>query len=341
MERKLASIQTILEVLPHTNADTLEIVKVLGWTCVVLKGQFQKGQQVVYIEPDAILPEGKPEWEFMRSRGFRIKTIKLRGQVSQGLVFSLSVLPLMDINCSEPNLFNDGDDVTAVLGITKYEPYVPAQLAGIVKGNFPEFLHKTDEMRIQGYPILLEKHKGKLFSVTEKVDGSSFTAFYNNGEFGVCSRNLELKEDPNNSFWKVALELDIKGRLAALRGNHAIQGELVGQGIQGNKYKLNAIKLFVFNLFNIDKRKYYDADDFLRTVKEMGLETVPVVNNRHLLNETVDELVTLSNAPSVLNKDTLREGIVLRPIYETFEEELRGRLSFKCINPNFLLKYNE
>ena len=338
MERRLATIQTIREILPHNNADSLEIAKVLGWTCVVLKGKFQAGQQIVFVEPDAILPEGQPEWEFMRERHFRIKTIRLRGVISQGLVFPLSVL--YPSNVSEMVFLSDGTDVTERLGITKYEPYVPAQLSGLIKGKFPEFLHKTDEMRIQAVPDVLVRHKGRLFSVTEKVDGSSFTAYYNNGQFGVCSRNLELQEDPNNSFWKTALELDIKGRLASLRGNNAIQGELVGQGIQGNKYKLDRVKLFAFNLFNIDKDRYYDADDFIRNIKEMGLETVPLVELRHPLVETVEELVTLSNAPSLLNPLTPREGLVFRPIYETYDEDLRGRLSFKIINPDFLLKYD-
>jgi RNA ligase (TIGR02306 family) len=345
MERKLASIQPILDVLPHTNADSLEIVKVLGWTCVVLKGQFQKGQQVVYIEPDAILPEGKADWEFMRARGFRIKTIKLRGQVSQGLVFGAHQLladkyfPLCDqLHTSQ---LPDGTDVTEVLGITKYEPYVPAQLAGTVKGNFPSFLTKTDETRIQAVPELLTKHQGKKFYVTEKLDGSSMTVFINNNEFGVCSRNLDLKETEGSSLWKVARELDIENKLRSLNRNVALQGELLGPGVQGNKYKLAKLGYYIFNAYDIDTGLHFDSLKLLQIVQYLSLTTVPIVLSEYILPGTVDELVEFSKGKSLLNKDTHREGVVLRPHFNEYEEKLGGRLSFKCVNPDFLLKYNE
>jgi RNA ligase (TIGR02306 family) len=351
--RKLASIQTISDILPHTNADTLEIAKVLGWTCVVLKGQFKKGDHVVFIEPDAILPEGRSEWEFMRSRGFRIKTIKLRGQVSQGLVFSAHILladkylPLCEHLGVTP--LPDGTDVTELLGITKYEPYVPAQLAGQIKGPFPEFLHKTDEQRIQGYPQLLEKHKDKKFYVTEKVDGSSMTVYLNNGEFGVCSRNMDLKETEGNAYWKVARELDLEKKmnarsLSSIGGvlpNFALQGELIGMGVQGNKYKLSGLEFRIFNVFDINRGGCFSFEDFIIVVEQLGLKTVPLVLNEYLLPNTVDELVEFSKDKSLLNKDVHREGIVLRPLVEEYEPDLYGRLSFKVVNPEFLLKYEE
>lgn len=338
MERKLASIQTIIDVLPHTNADTLEIAKVLGWTCVVLKGQFQKDQQIVFIEPDAILPEGKAEWEFMRERGFRIKTIKLRGQVSQGLVFPLSIL--YPSNVSELSFLHDGLDVTERLGITKYEPYVPAQLAGQVKGNFPEFLHKTDETRIQSCPGVLTRHKDKKFYVTEKLDGSSMTVYLKDNEFGICSRNLDLKETEGNAYWKVARELDLENKMHTELRNFSLQGELIGQGVQGNKYKLSGLEFRVFNIFDIDKSEYVCYNEFAEVSKRLGLTTVPVLTDSFILSETVEELVEFSKGKSQLNKDVHREGIVLRPLTEDRDEDL-GRLSFKCINPDFLLKYNE
>ena len=342
MERKLASIQKILEVLPHTNADTLEIVKVLGWTCVVLKGQFVKDQQVVYIEPDAILPEGKEEWAFMKDRGFRIKTIKLRGQVSQGLVFPISIVDDTFFRIqAEAGTLQDGVDVTEMLGITKYEPYVPAQLAGTVKGNFPEFVHKTDEMRIQAVPEVLYRHQQKPFYVTEKVDGSSMTVYIKDGEFGVCSRNLDLKETESNSLWKVARELDLENKLRSYRRNIALQGELLGPGVQGNKYKLDKLNYLLFNVFNIDTGLHFDYPDFVQVIEYLGLPHVPFITNSYILPATVDELVEYSKGKSLLNKDVHREGVVFRPIVNEYSEDLRGRLSFKCINPDFLLKYNE
>jgi RNA ligase (TIGR02306 family) len=351
LERRLAHIETIREVIPHGNADSLEIVKILGWTLCVLKGEFKAGERVVFVEPDAILPEGRPEWEFMRERKFRIKTIRLRGVISQGLVFPLSILPYAKPGdpepdlLAEPGMLKEGDDITELLGITKYEPYVPANLAGQVKGSFPEFLHKTDEMRIQAVPELLEKHQGKKFYVTEKLDGTSMTVYLNNGEFGVCSRNMDLKETEGNAYWKVARELDLErklmGEINKLPLAVALQGELIGMGVQSNKYKLSTLEFRIFNVFDISRGRCLEYADFKDVVYGLGLTPVPVVSEDYVLPKTVEELVEFSKGKSLLNKDTHREGIVLRPLVEEYSEELRGRLSFKCVNPEFLLKYEE
>jgi RNA ligase (TIGR02306 family) len=345
MARKLASIQRVLDIIPHNNADKLEIAKVLGWTLCVNKGQFKKDDLAVYIEPDSILPAGKAEWEFMKDRGYRIKTIRLRGVISQGLLFPLSLVQqtLIDKDGGQHNtyLLSEGDDVTELLGITKYEPYIPAQLAGTVKGPFPEFLHKTDEERIQTCPQLLEKHQNKKFYVTEKVDGSSMTVYLNNGEFGVCSRNMDLKETEGNSYWKVARELKLEDKLKLLNRNICLQGELIGQGVQGNKYKLSGLEFRVFNVFDIDSGKNEDYAYFAEVVSRLQLTPVPVITANYELPKTVDELVEYSKGKSLVNKDTHREGIVLRPLVEEYEPDLHGRLSFKTINPDFLLKYNE
>jgi len=336
--RKLAHIETIREIIPHGNADSLEICKILGWTCVVLKGQFKVGEQVVFVEPDAILPEGRSEWEFMRARHFRVKTIRLRGVISQGLVFKEEILD--NPMTYGPRLI--GDDVTDLLGITKYQPYIPAQLAGTVKGSFPEFLHKTDEMRIQAVPELLEKHQGKKFYITEKLDGSSMTVYLNNGEFGVCSRNMELKETEGNAYWKVARELDLQNKLSSFGVNIALQGELIGMGVQGNKYKLSNLQFFVFNIFDIDKSHYLNYNDPLwEWLDGVNLERVPQLGIVDLNFKTIDELVEFSKGKSLLNKDIPREGIVLRPLVEEYDDDLRGRLSFKVINPIFLLEQED
>ena len=343
MTRKLAHVETILEIIPHTNADTLEIVHVLGWQCIVLKGQFKANDKIVFIEPDSILPEGQPAWEFMRARGFRVKTIMLRKTISQGLVFNVHTL-LADKYlslCEQLGISSipDGTDVTELLNITKYEPYVPANLSGLVKGNFPEFLHKTDEERVQNIPDVLIRHAGKEFYMSEKVDGSSMTVYYNNGEFGVCSRNLDLTETVDNTFWKVARKLRIDQALRGC-GNYAIQGELIGNGIQDNKYNLSGVEFKVFNVFDIDAGKYLAFADFKRFVVAVRLETVPLLGTI-TLSHTVEQLLELVKGISILNKHTPREGVVFRPLVEEFDNDLHGRLSFKGINKEFLLKYNE
>lgn len=334
MDRKLASIQSVLDIQPIPNADAIEVLTVLGWKVVAKKGEFKVGDLVIYFEVDSILPES-PEYEFLRKSNFRIKTIRLRGQVSQGLCLPLPTSP-------EGFPYTEGADLTLLLGVEKYEPYVPAQLAGICKGNFPSFLHKTDEMRIQAVPELLLKHQGKKFYVTEKVDGSSMTVYLKDGEFGVCSRNMDLKETEDNSFWKVARELDLENKLRSFHTtNIALQGELVGPGVQGNKLKLEKLTMLLFNVFNINTGINFSFNDFEQIAKYLDLQTVPVVGINYTLPTTVDELVFYSQAKSALNKDVQREGIVLRPIVEEYSEDLRGRLSFKCINPEFLLKFNE
>lgn len=338
--RKLASIQRILKIEPIENADSLEVATVLGWHVVVKKGEFTEGDLVVYVETDSILPD-RPEFEFMRPRGFKVKTIKLRGQVSQGIVFPLSILGDSWIDLEEDM------DVTVSLGITKYEPPIPAELSGVAKGNFPSFIPKTDETRVQCLQKLLDKYEGQQFYITEKLDGSSATFYINNGIFGVCSRNIDLLESEGNTFWKVARELEIERKLKTLGCNIALQGELIGEGIQGNKYGIKGHTVRFFNVFDIDKYEYYSLDKFAFTVDSLGLTCVPFVDFDFALSNSIDELVEMSIGKSTLNPKIQREGIVLRPVVETCDIAAghafgsNGRVSFKVINPQFLLKYGE
>jgi len=344
MERKLASIQKILDLQPIPNADTIEVATILGWKVVVgKKDNFKVGDLVVYCEVDSILPD-KPEYEFLRKNHFRIKTIKLRGQISQGIVFPLTILPEHMqhefSDCSETDKLV-GIDVTETLGITKYEVYVPANLRGDIKGNFPDFIHKTDETRIQAVPDVIQRHRGVNFIMTEKVDGTSFTCYFRNGEFGVCSRNLELKDD-ETVYWNMARGLNLQNKLTEYGKNIALQGELVGQGIQKNKYGLSTVKLLIFNVFDIDAGRYVDSYDFALTLVTLGLDPVPFLGPIVFdENTTVDSLVELSKGFSKLNPKTPREGLVFRPQTEMYDPDLRGCLSFKVINPEFLLKYDE
>ncbi len=205
--RKLASVQRIKALDPISGADAIERATVLGWQLVVKKGEFKVGELCVYCEVDCLMPDD-PKFEFLRPRGMRIKTVRLRGQISQGICFSLSILP-------EGFDIREDTDCTIALGITKYEPPIPACLNGIAKGAFPSFIPKTDEPRVQILQDLLDQYKGEACFVSEKVDGSSATFYVNNGEFGACTRNFELVEDPENTIWKIARELDIENKLRA------------------------------------------------------------------------------------------------------------------------------
>lgn len=377
MERKLASVQKVREILPIEGADAIEIAVINSWKVITKKGEYQPGDLCIYCEIDSFLPI-KEEFEFLRKssfkkmdgqEGFRLKTIRLRGQVSQGLILPLSVLngeEEMAVGISQQPggdqlqlgpydnalVIEEGVDVTEILGIVKYDPPIPAQLAGKVKGYFPSFIRKTDEERVQN---LTNEYSGwkiqsaTQFYVTEKLDGSSATFYFKDGVFGVCSRNLELAEPEafvegemvmcqdgierpkqENSFWKVAQHLQLGDWMAKQDANYAIQGELIGEGIQGNPYKIKGHTVRFFNAFNIDTQEYLGLDEFEGLIKSMGLETVPILDRNFLLPNTVDDLLEYADAKSVLNPDFDREGVVIRSIDR--------KISFKAISNKFLLK---
>jgi hypothetical protein len=262
------------------------------------------------------------------TEGFRLKTIKLRGQVSQGLILPMSVVEYTNVQ------FEVGMDVTNLLGVTKYEPPVPADLAGKVKGLFPSFIWKTDEERVQNlaseYELYKTKNKdGMKFYVTEKLDGSSATYYFKDGVFGVCSRNLELLETEGNTFWKVARDLKLEEWLGTLENNICLQGELVGEGIQGNPYKIKGQTVRFFNAFNIDTQEYLGLTEFVTLVNGMKLETVPVLDTNFTLPETIEQMLKVAEDKSILNPSFDREGIVIRSADRT--------ISFKAISNKFLL----
>jgi RNA ligase (TIGR02306 family) len=337
--RKLASIQKVKALDPIEGADAIERTTVLGWQLVVKKGEFKLGDLIVYCEIDSLMPD-VPHFKFLKPRGMRIKTIRLRGQISQGICFPLSILPLdfkveEDADCSE------------ALGIIKYEPPVPANLLGIAKGKFPSFIPKTDETRVQVLQELLDKYKGEKCYITEKLDGSSATYFIKDGEFGVCSRNLELLEDAENSMWKFAREHDLENKLRALNKNIAIQGEIVGEGIQSNKLKLRGQSVLFFNAFDIDKYGYLSYEEMKKLFTDIGLEMVPILSENYKLSGSIDDIIKLATTKSIILKDVWAEGIVIRP-YELKKDTglsneylSGGRVSFKAINPEFLIKYGE
>jgi RNA ligase (TIGR02306 family) len=378
MERKLASIQRIGMVLPFEGADAIEIVTVNSWKVVSKKSEFKEGDLCVYFEIDSFLPMEK-DFEFLRKssnkkmgdlEGFRLKTIKLRGQVSQGLCLPLSILEKEDemkIGISKQPwgdqlqlgpyddaiVIEEGADVTEYMCVLKYEPPIPAELSGKVKGGFPGFIRKTDEERIQNMTKEYDSMRDKHYYVTEKLDGSSATYYFRDGVFGVCSRNLELADpgefEPGtvigndgverpkkeNTFWKVAKELLIREKLSSLGENYAIQGELIGEGVQGNPYKIKGHTLRLFNVFNIDTQEYLSLDDMVHflhkiNVDDKPLELVPVINYDYKLPPIIEEILSYAEGKSRLYEGAEREGIVIRNRDKS--------ISFKAISNNFLLK---
>lgn len=340
IERKLASVRVISNIQPIPNADKIELVTVDGWNVVVAKDVGHKvGDLVIYCEIDSFLPI-REEFEFLRKssykkmgdvEGFRLRTVKLRGQVSQGLILPMSVLNPPDTNIYVTPF--EGLDVTEMLDIVKYEPPIPAELAGKVKGVFPSFIPKSDEFRIQNLTKEYEEWKYQSkhqFYVTEKLDGSSATFYVKDGEFGVCSRNLELLETEGNTFWKVARELDLENKMKSLGKNISLQGELIGEGIQGNPYKLKGQTIRFFTGYDIDKQERLNLRDFIVILELLGLQSVPILSIEFFLPDSVEQLLQQAEGKSVLNPDTEREGVVVR--------SMDGSISFKAISNTFLLK---
>jgi len=338
-ERKLASIQTITEILPIDGADKIVCVKILGWQCVALKTEFSINDKCIFFEIDSVLPIASWNDHLRKDpiKPLRIKTIRLRGVLSQGLALPISILPQGE--------YEVGQDVTELVRVEKYEAVVPAHLSGISKGNFPAFLHKTDETRLQSEPRVLDEaiSKGLVLVGTLKMDGTSFTAYRRDADFGVCSRNIHLRESEDNAHWKMARKLKLEEILRSEPRNLCIQGEMVGPGIQANRMGFKEVDLYLFNLFDIDTGKYAGYNELVEFGKKHNIKVVPLVAQKDFgfgETATVSKMLEVALA---LNYDngTPAEGIVWRSACDTYSDVLKGRMSFKTISSRFLLKYNE
>lgn len=343
--RKLASIQTIDVIRPIPGADSIECAVIGGWNVVVRKGEFCPGTKCVFFEIDSVLPI-KPEFEFLRKtsyirtteyEGFRLRTITLRKQISQGLIIPVP-MEYMDREV--------GEDLTDQLGVLKYEKPIPTQISGVASGTFPFFIPKTDQERIQNLyhelrawsaPGCLEENSQ--WEVTEKLEGSSMTVYLDGDHFGVCSRGWELFEAEGNSLWKMARSLDIENRLRRAGIDRvALQGELIGPGIQGNHYNLATIQFRVFDVYDINEQEYLSSPERLRLLTKAMLFdseddiSVPVLwRTFSLCNETIESLLSRADDTSVINRSVLREGLVFKNI-------TIPSISFKVVSNTYLLK---
>jgi len=361
----LATVQTIKEIKPIENADRIEVAKVLGWEVVVKKNEFKVGDLCIYVEIDTLIPN--KDWSKFLFTGshvddeyHRLRTIKLRGQVSQGLVLLINTINsntlLKMINERKDFFCAEGLDVTEYLGIKKYESpeiNIGSRSNRIKARSFPSFIRKTDEVRIQSNLELLEQLKHKPYYITQKLDGTSFTCYKYNNKFGVCSRNMELlnpkqpkgfiqfikreirkllgktkKEVPaTNTYWRMAEKYNIESWLP---DGFAIQGEIVGPGIQRNKLGLDELRLFIFNVWYIKEQRhlYFRELDFFTDI----IEYVPEILDGDSFNYTFEELMTIAENQTYPNGSSA-EGIVVRNLDQT--------ISFKVVSNKFLLEYGE
>jgi hypothetical protein len=433
IERKLATVRRIAKIDPIEGSDFLCHVTIDGWRLVASKSDgFQVNDLVLYFEIDSFLPV-IPEFEFLRDRcfkstvhlgdGFRLKTIRLRGAISQGLIMPLKDFVQNDDNGwfyedYDPNKTGfqqgagelerfavvEGTDLTEFLGVKKWEAapegpggskFGPSQ----TRGSFPDFLTKTDQERVQNclggirnwiyhaepeyFKIedaellaqldasneLLKQHPGRYFlsdndwyekkvidndpatidarskfEVTIKLDGSSMTAYINDGRFGVCSRNMDLKRVKGNAFWDATVSQRLIEWLFEDGRNLAVQGELMGPGIQGNKEGLKELTFFLFDIYDIDNKRYFTPQERLMAMQNASsfwyrddiggpMQHAPVIAHnfdiRTLNLDSVDGFLSYAEGPSLNAKQ--REGVV-------FKSCLEGGPSFKAISNTWLLK---
>ena len=330
-ERKLATIRRIAEVKPIEGADLIEAIRVDGWWVVAKKGEFPVDSLAVYMEVDSFVPTeiapfltkaGHEPKEFEGVKGERLRTVKLRGQLSQGLLLPISILPTTTV-------IEVGNDVTELLGVLKWERPISPQLYGQAKGYFPSFLRKTDQERVQNIGVQLQYYINQTFEVTIKLDGSSCTIFSYNEEDGVCSRNLELKRDENNAFWKIALEYDIHKKIRAYGKNLAVQGELIAPNIQSNYEKVNKPEFYVFDIFDVDKQEYMLPKERQEFCKILNIPHIPIIDKAFSMIDNVDMLLDMAEGNG-MNVGVKREGLVFKHNNSEF--------SFKAISNSYLLK---
>lgn len=351
MSRKLVTIRTISALLSIPDADAIEAAVVDGWTCVVKKGEMKVGQQVLYFEIDSVLPEDNPLFSFLMPKGgknipiegggtvkgHRLRTIKLRGQRSQGLA-----LPL-------PKDFDTSiEDLDAHFGVVKYEKPIPVTMAGKMRGNYPEWLPKTDQERVQN---CFDKLPDTFYVMEEKLEGSSMTVYWDGTSAGVTSRNVDLALDQEgNTFVNVAKScgiLDAVVRYATERGlssKFAVRGELIGPGIQDNIYNLHEHDFYIFDVWT-EEGGYLtplERETFLSALTDEAGEqypakVVPQLGLVKLSQLSVKRIEALSEGKSTL-ADTLREGLVFKSSTRIRDRFIRGVVSFKCISPEYLLQ---
>lgn len=353
--RKLATIRKIDEIIAIEGADAIVVAVVDGWKIVVKKDEFKVDDNCIYFEIDSYLP-CIPEFEFLRARsfkrmgeleGFRLRTIKLRGQVSQGLLLPLAVFPDVLTAFHKTRLYDPANpymDVSELLGVQKYEAPIPAELSGNVRGNFPTFIKKTDQERCQnlGGDIFIANKDSK-YEVTMKMDGTSFTCFFVDGEEGVCGRNWELQineSNEGNSLVRMYVDSKLQQILRDYGQNIALQGELMGPGIQKNREGFKATKLFVFDIYDIAAGDYVDPETragIMRDLVKLGLDSnmvqhVPILAVGVTLADqgitNTAELLADAEGPSLVHP--VREGKVYK--------RMDGKFSFKAISNAFLLK---
>lgn len=354
--RRLVTLKTIDSITPIPGADAIEAAHIGGWTAVVRKGEFYEGQQVFYFETDSMLPLDKKPFEFLRDRGVkiqdgkeyhRLKAMKLRGVVSDGLLLPFSVLhdiiPDPDTQIDRCNdIMDAGGDFSELFGVIKYEDPILAKLGGKMS-SFPEWIPKTDEERIQNLPNLLkyiqDTNTYDDWFATEKIDGTSCTIWCEITEdgkynYGVCSRNYGLEEEEDNTYWIIAKtplikyndellspidylkEKCLESARATTWGTntprYVLQGEIFGEGIQNNPLQVRGQLIRFYNL--IKDGIFVSQETLKENYHELMSSWVPI--HPVSLEMSMETVIGQPNGVTTLvpgaNPDAQIEGFVWR-----------------------------
>lgn len=344
--RKLASIEVIWKIEPIEGADNIELAHVLGWQCVVAKGQFKPMDRGVYFEIDSFLPI-EDRYEFLRKtsykntdimgEGFRLKTVKFKGKISQGLVLPLDKFPELNVN------MDTGTCVAKILNVRKWEIEERATTGGNIIGELPYDVPHTDETRVQALPELIKEFAGHDYYISTKMDGTSCSLSIDENGFHVTGHNYEYKDDGSSSFYEFVKKREYQDKMETFMAKHpnvktlTVQGEFCGPGIQKNRLKLSKPEWFVFTIrVNGNRSGLWDMRSICLA---LDMPVVPIEEtgrNLNLCYPTVEAL--LKRADGDYPNGGKKEGIVIRTVEPVFCYLISGPLSMKVVNNSYLLK---
>jgi len=351
--RKLVTLRKVTEITPIPKADKIVLASIDGWKCIVKANEFKVGDIGVFFEVDSLI-KLNDTFKFLADKAqlnhggivyndprIRIKTIRLRGVLSQGLLLPLSVFPNVDFG-----KYDLESDLTEDFNVLKYEPKVLARLRGNAKGLFPSFVFKTDQERVQNLPHVynMSAENNLDYEVTLKMNGASMTVFYQTvtgtNDNGVCSRNFQLElNQENNHYCDIQKRDHIIERLieyhAKTGKSYAVQGELVGVDIQKNYERFETLQFFVFDVFDIESGKYLYPTERRKVVAELGLKHVPVIEENFSLSSFskdnfMSEILKYADGKSI--NAPVREGIV----FKSNQPFMNRSYTFKAISNVYL-----
>ena len=329
--RKLATIREITSVFPIEGKDRIVQYELTGWLVIDAKDKYKAGDRVIFVEPDAWMPNvvapfltrpGKEPKVYKGIAGEKLKTIKMGGAISQGL--------LLEIKEEKYTKCDIGHEVTEDYGIILKEEEDAVSNPNALS-TFPSFIPKTDQERVQNINRILEKRDpNEWYQKTEKLEGQSATFYLYGDHYGICSRSQELKQDVESNWKRNSDKFNIEAILRGLGRNLAIQGEQCGPKIEGNIYSFTDVEFFVYDIFDIDAGKYFLPKETEKFCKEHCLNHVPVLGLEVQVNSLpIGDIVSAANGASII-VNVYREGVV----YKSLTDE-RG-FSFKAISNEYL-----